>query len=112
MKEKLKVKSRIERLHEDSCNCKVCKVKAYQKYAMSTEVVNGKLFKKETIVMINPSEEMKKYKVTDFCLENLIECGAVANLKTVSLTGDVFTSIDNALGVLSTLENIKITEDK
>lgn len=108
----MKVKSRIERLHEDSCNCKACKAKAYQKYAVSTEAVNGKLIKKETIILVNPADEMNKYNVTDFCLENLIECGAIANLKQVSLNGNVFTSIDNAVGVLSSLENIKITEDK
>lgn len=111
---KYKSISHVERLHNRDLTVKSrpIKSKLQQVFAIETKSKNGKLFKEEKITTIDPKEELGKYKVTDFCLENLIELGAVANLKNVNFGSDKFSIIDSATSMLDKLDNIKIENNK
>lgn len=60
----------------------------------------ARILKKKVIKVYDPVEELSKYSVSDFFLENLIACGAIANMKTCQFTDDdvdaICGSIENA----------------
>ena len=74
------------------------------------EVIDGRVMKVMKNKKVNPNDNVKNFKVSDFCLENLQASGAIANLKNVKLDGSVIGSIDSAVAGLQSLENINISE--
>lgn len=74
------------------------------------EVYNGVPVKVLKTVVVSPAKEVEGFKYTDFCMENLIATGAVGNLKSVSLDGNVMTEADNIGMTLDKIGNIEISE--
>ena len=66
------------------------------------DVKTNKLLKQSKFVPIDRSNEMDKYKVSDFALENLLEVGAT--LKPCSLTSSQFVAIRSLEDKLSNIE--------
>ena len=74
------------------------------------EVVNGRIVRAIKYKNIDVNEYLSQFKVTDFCLENLQACGAIANLKPVSLDGGVINAIDSVVAGFEKLDSIEIDE--
>lgn len=60
---------------------------------------------------VDPREKMAKWKVTDFCIENLQASGALAGLSHTALNGNVIQEADNVTKAINTLENINISNE-
>lgn len=56
----------------------------------------GKVFLSVTEKVVDPRENFNKYRVTDFCIENLKASGAINMLKHTNLTGSVTDVADLA----------------
>lgn len=52
-------------------------------YSMDDRGIARKVSK---CVMVDPKEEMAKFRVSDFCLENVIAAGAVGDLRETTLS--------------------------
>ena len=64
----------------------------------------GRVVTKSKSVLYDPAANLKKYKFSDFCTENLIASGAINNMRIVTLSADNFTKIDNIEQQLSKIE--------
>lgn len=53
----------------------------------------ARILRKKKLVTYDPVVELSKYKVSDFLLENLIACGAIANMKTCQFTDNDIDTI-------------------
>lgn len=53
--------------------------------------------------VVNQVNEMRKYRPSDFAIENLIASGSLQNLKPVELSGSVEQSLDNITNQLNHL---------
>lgn len=78
---------------------------------VSYEVYNGVPIKVLKSVLVSPAKEVEGFKYTDFCMENLIATGAVANLKSVTLNGNLMTDADNIGFALDAIGSIDIPEE-
>lgn len=88
---------------------KIC-VDAEGVYVQEQEVNGNRIVNVMKVKHVDPRENVKGFKVSDFSLDNLTACGAAANLKFCTAEGSVMQSIDSAVNGLSALENINISE--
>ncbi|MBQ5474174.1 MAG: hypothetical protein IIT65_05635 [Lachnospiraceae bacterium] len=68
----------------------------------------GVMQKRGYISSIDPKEEMSKYRVSDFYLENIIAAGAVGNLKECSASYGVLENAEIADRVMDSIDNAEI----
>lgn len=108
-KKEYKVISHCERINNSELHNFDSFQKCEPSYVLidSKKLVDGRLVGVSEKVLKDPREFVKKYKVTDFCIDNLQAVNAVGNLKIVTLDGGVMNSIDNAVSVLDSLDSIK-----
>ena len=95
--------------HERLCtraNQPLLVTREHQKFVTENQLgVNNTIVKHTRCCTISPSEEMEKYQVCDFSLENLQAIGA--NLTPTHLTNyNATDTIDMAVSTLSSLDNI------
>ena len=105
--------SHIERMQNaELSKCSVVKQVVEPRLVSVDEkkLVDGHVCAVSTRVTKDPRDYVKKFKVSDFSIENLTAAGAVNNLKVVNLSGDVITSIDNAVAGLDSLAAIELDE--
>ena len=72
---------------------------------------DGRILTRNVEKTIDPAENMKKFKVSDFSIENLTAAGAVNNLKVCSLSGDIMVSADAAAEFLSACEAMDVANE-
>lgn len=65
----------------------------------------GRILKRTIISNIDPSAHLDNFKVSDFCLENLISIGKVGDLMPMQYQPDVATNITNIEQTLSQIDN-------
>lgn len=70
---------------------------------------NGRILKKLKYIS-KSSDSLRKYRKSDFYLENLIETGAISNLTNVSISRDNLSTIDNLSSKLDSLTTTETTE--
>lgn len=93
---------KVDRVYPEATDFKrLATVVAYDVCGEENELSDdGKIVKKAVKKMFDPVKEMNKFKVNDFCMENMIATGAVQNLKPVKLVGadvdDVIDEIEKA----------------
>ena len=109
-----KVISHVERMKNKALHkeCPVTEVTEVATMVQEQEVQNGRVVKVLKSKLVDPKAKFEKFKVSDFCIENLQASGAIANLKNCTLEGSIDASISNAANVLESLENIKISENE
>lgn len=78
--------------------------KPYTAYCTNNVMRNGRIVSERSIKVVNPEDNVRGFKVTDFCIENLQASGAIANLKSCSLNGSQLVNADNITVVLDSLE--------
>lgn len=86
--------------------CSLCGAHEFvqQGYSMNDRNVAVKVTK---TVVIDPKVEMSKYRVSDFCLQNIIAAGAVDNLKDCSLQFGSLRNAEIADRVMDSIENFE-----
>lgn len=107
-----KVISHVERMQNKSLKteCPAMEAKPVKKMVEEKKVEAGRITKVLKSKLVDPKEKFEKYKVSDFCIENLEASGAIANLKNCMLEGSAVESITKATSVLESLENINISD--
>ena len=75
-----------------------------QGYVMNDRKVAVKVSKS---VVIDPKKEMRKYRVSDFCLQNIIAAGAVDNLKECNMQYGTLKCAEIADRVMDSIENFE-----
>lgn len=78
---------------------------------LEDEVIEGRIVKVMKTKKLDPRDNFRGYKVSDFYLENLQACGAIGNLKPCNLSGSSVDMIDGAVVAFQELENINISEN-
>ena len=107
----LKVKGHIDNM----CECKTCLstdnlIKEVEVMVEEQEVQNDRVIRVLKKKKLDPRDNFAGYKVSDFYLENLQACGAIANLKNCMLDDSSMDCIDSAIAGFKNLENINIFE--
>lgn len=74
------------------------------------ELFNGRIVKRRKFKKVDQNEYLSQFKVSDFCLENLQACGAIANLTSVRLDGGKINAIDSVVSGLDQLDSISVEE--
>lgn len=97
---------RVSRDHTVGCCCRLCSK------SVVTEPVSVKVFDESSKRMkmvtqakvIDTKKFLSQFKVSDFDFQTLIDTGALASMRSVSLSGDYFTSISNVGKFMDSLE--------
>lgn len=85
----------------DLCKCS-------SRYVEEQVLDNGRILYKTVTKEYDPREVINKYKVSDFTIENLQAAGALAQLKTCNMSGNVMDNIDRAVATLDGLSNLEV----
>ena len=108
MKKSFKVISHAERmqnvdlhnLSSGSDHYEVTKVLSSEDYK-----VGDRAFRRSVMKTFDPRENYKGMKVTDFCLENLISCGAIEKLKSCTLSTTGMIDVDRMTNVMEMMDD-------
>ena len=63
------------------------------------DIATQRVIKRTEMQSINRVEEMKNYRCSDFCLENLLSCGV--ELKPCKLSGSSFVTLDKMEAIVN-----------
>ena len=77
----------------------------YNLEAVDEKLVAGRIVKKTKYVKTNVAEDVRKFKVTDFCLENLVASGTEL-VKCPPLAGNTFENADAVQDGMITLNRL------
>lgn len=69
----------------------------YEEFTVSQKVENGKVVKTGSFEKVSQSDRIRKYKVGDFSLENILAVGATDLLKPVQLSQSTGIEVGESL---------------
>lgn len=73
-------------------------------YSPVQEKINGRVMNVMKKKRVDPRDKVKGLTVDDFSIENLTAAGAVNNLKVCKIGNTSLNDVDNAISVISTIE--------
>lgn len=112
MGKNFKCVSHIERmLDEEKCKHARCiDVPIDTVYKVNKVVKDGRVVSDLERTTVDPRDNFKGYKVSDFSIEMLQATGAIANVKPITLDGGSISNVDSLVSTLDTLDSINVEE--